>query len=450
MNNEYQFTASELIHLFVDGEATAAQQSRLFSLLAADVGLQEQFRAAVLIQKTLEQVRATTVPPVHYTTELFAKAGFATSTAIAAEAPVSWIAGLSTATKGIALSLCSALAGACIAVFMMLPYLREPATTAANDVATRSAVGSSPIRATPGEPVQQLTAQGNAAAGSTASGSSVVQGSAASGPNVPAYNAVEQTDRNRHSSTELLQGGATERVRIRVDRTPRDQSASLVQDESGQEQDAAERLSTEAVQEQFATPLAQGELITAVQPVSVPQEPARIHRAVPRSLLATSSVLPQEHPEVTVYLKNVQALDWYPQRDIPASTMEENLMFGALYHVSRDHAFGAEVGRELMPLYSFANNMQIRLNTMLWAGGLYQYQPESLVLANTIQPFFRLGLGGTGAGPMGKALLGMHLQTSDFMSAAFGLEGSLLAYRRGSVVQTTGKLGFMLSLEAQF
>ncbi len=463
MNNEYQFTASELIHLFVDGEAEPTQQALLFSLLATDTGLQEQFRAAVFMQQTLEQVRASAVPPAHYTTELFSRAGFTSATGTAAVAPSFW-SGIPPAAKSIILSLCSAAMGAGLAILLMLPSLQDitgqtssTASVALPDT-TRYQQGLSSGHSqahVPGPgPVEQ-----NAAVGGTDRTEARYR-STSDRDGAPATElqttrqqtlATSEEVRSQQSST-LADNATSNRYRNSTLNGTRNstQSASLTPTEPATSNPATESLeNTPEQQEENSTRDMQP--ITAVSLTSLGQQQVGTLGRNKPQLIELSDIPPAEEiPGVVVYLKNTQALSWYPMRDIPASTMDENLMFGGLYYLSAEHAVGAEVGRELLPLYSFVGDLQIRNSTLLWGGAIYQYQPSALMIGNTMEPFVRLGLGGTGAGPMGKLMLGMRLQTSNVLSASIGLEGTTLVYRRHTTIETTGKLGFTVSIEAGF
>ncbi len=457
MNNEYQFSASELIHLFVDGEADIAQQALLFSLLAIDAGLQEQFRSAVLMQQTIAQVRASAVPPEHYTAGLFAKAGFT-----AAQPSATWLAGISTTAKNVVLSLFSAVVGACIATLLLFPYIDKatpgPRASMADTALHQQLSDSSTTETYAPTPAGQSTISG---------GTAPIRQADRPGGTARIYSQYNATPTaNRASASlspiELPTPTTSENLTQKRPDTPMDEEAihasideetPIAQTDADAANKPVEILADTPLDNAMAENQTENAPETPIASITTApiaqQQIAAIDRSRPQRIAPAQMPAVEQLPMVTLYLKNIQALRWYPVRDIPASTIEENLMFGGLYHLSREHAVGAEVGRELLPLYSFTDSSQIRMNILLWAGGVYQYQPEELAIANTIEPFVRIGLGGTGAGPMGKAMLGIRLQTSNVLSAALGVESSTLVYRRGTKLNTTGKLGFTVSIEAK-
>lgn len=79
MNLESNYTVSELIYLFVDGEATIEEKKNLFLKLSANPELANEFRYAFAMQKFAINEIAIAPPPVSLTNSLFTRAGFKTS-----------------------------------------------------------------------------------------------------------------------------------------------------------------------------------------------------------------------------------------------------------------------------------------------------------------------------------------------------------------------------------
>lgn len=76
MEEPITFSASDLIHIYLDGEATSLQQSMLFGRLAGSSELQAEFTEALQIRDAIEHERIHTVVPASVTQSLFEKAGF--------------------------------------------------------------------------------------------------------------------------------------------------------------------------------------------------------------------------------------------------------------------------------------------------------------------------------------------------------------------------------------
>lgn len=72
-----QLSASDLIFLYLDGEATSLQQEVLFSQLAHNQELQQEFTDALRINKAFRQERSSTKAPLYLSSKVFANAGIA-------------------------------------------------------------------------------------------------------------------------------------------------------------------------------------------------------------------------------------------------------------------------------------------------------------------------------------------------------------------------------------
>src|SRR5579864_9262732 len=81
MNEQNNFTPSELIYLFLDGEADNVQRTVLFTAMANDSSLQEEFNDAMRIRTVTQKQALAIVPSALLTQQLFAKAGFGTAAA---------------------------------------------------------------------------------------------------------------------------------------------------------------------------------------------------------------------------------------------------------------------------------------------------------------------------------------------------------------------------------
>ncbi|MBL7975662.1 MAG: hypothetical protein JNJ85_12160 [Candidatus Kapabacteria bacterium] len=77
-------TPSELIYLYVDGEADSVQQTTLFAALATDPELQQEFNEALAMRKAFEHERASAQPPAYLTSKVYEDAGLITGTTVGA------------------------------------------------------------------------------------------------------------------------------------------------------------------------------------------------------------------------------------------------------------------------------------------------------------------------------------------------------------------------------
>ncbi len=89
-----QLSASELIYVYLDGEATPLQQELLFSHLAHNQELQQEFTDALSIGKAFRQERTSSKPPLYLSSRVFADAGIpyhgVDVAAVSAAAGASW------------------------------------------------------------------------------------------------------------------------------------------------------------------------------------------------------------------------------------------------------------------------------------------------------------------------------------------------------------------------
>lgn len=70
-------THSDLIYLFVDGEASPAERSKLYDALANNPELQAEFEDAMRMKEAVEREVQTAIPPPSLTESLFLRAGVA-------------------------------------------------------------------------------------------------------------------------------------------------------------------------------------------------------------------------------------------------------------------------------------------------------------------------------------------------------------------------------------
>ncbi|MBL7973731.1 MAG: hypothetical protein JNJ85_02385, partial [Candidatus Kapabacteria bacterium] len=82
MNSD--FTSSELIYLFLDGEHTPVERSVLFSSLANNSELQSEFEDALKIRAAAVKDASAIAPSATVTSALMSKAGFAGGAAASA------------------------------------------------------------------------------------------------------------------------------------------------------------------------------------------------------------------------------------------------------------------------------------------------------------------------------------------------------------------------------
>src|SRR3954468_20673660 len=84
-NNAY----SDLIHLFIDGEATEVERNTLFNALKDSPGLQEEFSSAMQLKQAFAADIMQLQPPTYLQSQIAERAGIlVAASATAANAPI--------------------------------------------------------------------------------------------------------------------------------------------------------------------------------------------------------------------------------------------------------------------------------------------------------------------------------------------------------------------------
>ncbi|MBL7998649.1 MAG: hypothetical protein JNL32_08445 [Candidatus Kapabacteria bacterium] len=87
------FSPSDIIYLYLDGEADSVQQATLFAALATDADLQQEFNEALEMRKTFENERMTAEAPAYLTASVMSSAGITeTIGGLAATTAALWLA----------------------------------------------------------------------------------------------------------------------------------------------------------------------------------------------------------------------------------------------------------------------------------------------------------------------------------------------------------------------
>jgi hypothetical protein len=110
---------SDLIYIFLDGEATENERTLLFSALATDNALQIEFQDAFRMHTSVQKEIETTTPPPILTNELFAKAGFAQISQEQPKKKAAWLLMLLLLLKNWAIPIVSAVGGAILATIVL-------------------------------------------------------------------------------------------------------------------------------------------------------------------------------------------------------------------------------------------------------------------------------------------------------------------------------------------
>ncbi len=441
-----QFSSSELLSVFLDGELEGDDVSRLFYQLASDVDLQCEMRHHIAIRNALrsEPMR----PPADMKRKVLEATGLVVDPAATAGDDRKKGGGWKTTLTMIAVALLSS------SVTLLVSNTfrdAEPAATVKVDGATH---GDAAI----GSPISSNDPAGIDAAVRREPGGASAEG----GP----HDLVAAVPPPRSSTGREVargaRGGRSNRLSLGVDRTGRpvvESPPALMPtpDPSGAETTASGDSSFMEAPRLEAIDLR--ELGPDVGRDTVPG-------ALPHALLAASTDDLSSNPSnMSLGLRGFTA------RSFPATGLEPLAGSGLrefgvtfLYHLSEEHAFGVEMGREsidqrytriepppdlLKPGEAGTDRVEVEQNYVaLWVTGVYQFSPTGIGYAG-VRPFMRGAAGGSAVGPVGRGTVGLRMEIGPVGCSA-GLEGSLFLSRYGEEMVVTRKLGFTYGLSVKF
>lgn len=494
------WTPSELIYLFVDGEADDVQKSMLFSTLANDAGLQAEFSDALRINSAVRDAGQDEGPPKHVTAALFRKAGFAvaageSSTGVAA---VTVSSRLLSGLRGILIPLASAFVGATLALLFAPDILRQSGdgdrqAQAMNAPAPISnAVPDATIERTPSatsnhtDEVRPLSSAPRATSAASAA---------------TALRSIERTNDGSEASNAPVPRA-----------TDTDVKAAPIDDGSNRTEPAAAPAMRE-IELSAERPAPVEEIAPSV---ASNEEAYALLRSSAADL---SAAFDPDDPRFALQIRGLAELEMFPHRSYNVGEPEafENLAVAGFYHISRSHSIGIEIGREYHPLYvpsgtagsptvedttdggvggigingtgpgggagftgalagGGGNSRQSNFDQQTpaaivgsvttdaatsttgyrlqprtsWFGVAYQFRADPIDRLGLIRPYVQTMVGATQIGPIGKGAVGISWTPDSRVSFNLGLEGTAILYRNNNGWYTSRKLGVSYSAQVNF
>ena len=483
--NEQTWTHSELIYLFVDGEADDLQKTQLFSALPNNSELQAELADAIRINAAARDERTGAAPPAAVTGALFERAGIGvvagSGSIVAVSSGGSGLVGGWFALKKVALPLIAGFLGATLALlFIPKVGVQNDASQVAglhNELASIIAQESENKGIASVEKSKGLKDQNDIGLRSQGYNNSM-NGSAWHSSDRSSFLMEEESRRSngKENSSDVLPSSLSETEVSSLSHRP------LLQ-----------RLAPRSSAPIGLAHPSQAEMME------------RIGRAAEQVDISYS----RTSPRLSLQLRGILGLETFPNRSLQQSTGIdfENIAITALWHPSKHHGFGVEVGREQHPLYvqdnSGGNNPIIleittpgggnpnidltgngggsgdpnslipseradnnknynassardtvngyRLEQITeWAGLAYQFKANPIDRLGAIQPYVQTVVGATRSGPIGKAMVGLSWKPEDRISFGFGVEGTSLFYRRDGEWFSSRKLGATYSVQVEF
>jgi len=432
MNESINFTPSELIYVFLDGETTGVESTVLLSAMASNSALQEEFHDALRMRTAALRDAQTAVPSASLSQSLFVKAGFGTAetadeTIPVVASPGTFFSGL----KWLVAPLLSAAAGSLITgVIMFNMYNGKTNSNIPQTNVTTVQTQQTPVNAVaPG--VNTLTT---------------------TKPHVNRTTAARTMTENVITGREF---GNQEIAKNDAGKNSIVIPSNIVVEAHNNEVPnnivPAQNSGCTGIDEQVSIPQINSVVLQVPSTQYVISQNGEIYSEdrMPIPMIDNN----ETERKFLVTASGITGLQLYPMRtwksdwNLPVN----NFSIGGMYHVSDKASFGMELGQEMFPMYVQNADGTFGLQpSLFWIGATYRYALNPVLMLGGLQPFGQFIAGGTLSGPIGKAILGMQYQLNSRFSFSVGAEGTGLLYRTGNGWTAAGKIGFDYSMGVSF
>jgi hypothetical protein len=403
---EQNFTMNEVIHLFLDGEATNAQRSSLFTAMANDSGLQDEFDRALKLKNALAAEAQTVRPSALLTAALFEKAGVATlglgggaavGTAVTTAVKTGWFAA---AAKFLIPAATALLGGAATYTLMHNSEGKSNTDNIRNEqiVSTQNESQNSSLQ--------------NRATNISGATSNGIQNTSR-GENDAVTSSKEVKNIPSNSTAVKVK---TVYVHIPVHDTI--YKPAVVDPDLSNAANPPAQSSNEMPQVASATPRNEDAGV---------EKSADIAGVVDTRTSLTSLRGDQSNASNwLVGVRGVSAMAIYPERDLSSGAADifNNVSINVQYDVSHNHSFGIEGGTESFPINVVNSDGSIYKKwSLALFGGYYRFTADQIGFLGNIRPFFQVLGGGSISGPIGKLTSGIIWEPGDRVQLMLGVEG---------------------------
>jgi hypothetical protein len=416
---------SDLIYLFIDGEADDTQKSALFSALANDASLQAEFQSAMRFNASYPRPTSDgAMPPAMLSRSLFEKAGFN-------------------------------------------PALVVPLATAVVAETVRSGFLSSPgtkIFAFKNVLIPLITAGIGivATAGFMSNNSPKVQMSAVQKQET--ISTIEpEVFKNNSESVDFQRTKKNEFFSVKSNPTPviKKESRVLKADNA----DLQPQVLKTAPAHSKDIPNDEGLPKNAdISLLKTPENIVTISKAEnkPEIILQPIMVIDTVKTEAeeiatnyAIYTRKLGMVALFPTREssFGGHKFLDNTSIGAIYKVDENHGIVLEAGEEVFPVFVKNESGEYAFtNTLQWVTAGYRFTTSPLKILGGIQPFAQLNAGYvlSGSGPVTKGLAGIQWQPFKNVSFNGGLESTALFYTRENAQKVGGKIGYFYGISILF
>ncbi|MFI5263681.1 MAG: hypothetical protein ACHQM6_04115 [Candidatus Kapaibacterium sp.] len=434
-NNSY----TDLIHLFIDGEATETERNTLFNALKDSPELQEEFSSSMDLKKAFATDIMNLQPPSYLESQIAERAGIlVAASAAAANAPVV-VSAVSSAVSNVAPMATGLLSkgvlmmivGTSVGILSTIGVIKLTSNNSStNTVAPQAMIRQAePVRTAP----QSFTPANQLAPMNTA------EATLAEKPAAPA--AVKSEKVNQNSNQNIKENTPQNVMPVNSPAVAEDKNTSLVHKDNSP--------ATEIVKKDEPTIA----MISAATPL-VPTMNAIGGGESKRGLMHTEDMIdigPAGTGRLSARLTGIMTAKLYQGQNSISTPIWNNIGLGLKYDLDASNAIGIEAGQEKFPLF-LANSQKGGFDdhqSITWVGASWTYSAIHLEVLG-IHPEVRALVAESNAGPIGKFSTGLVFPFSARISFSTDAEYTMLPIKSNGAYLTGNKLALTAAFTFHF
>lgn len=421
--NASQFTPSELIYLFLDGEHSQVERTVLFNALVNNEDLQTEFEDALKIRAAATQEAQTLLPPSAVTQSLMSRAGFVAAGAVASAPAATW------------LSQWFSSWGATLLTYVV------PALTALGGFALGYSTQTSPSVAEAATTPQGQTVSVQEIQAATNKLSAIEQENAHLLADIASLSAA-QRQLSRENAVQQRRIVALEAGQEQA----RNTTASLSSSPSSLPQQPEASSSSSAYSPEVAsTAMLKAEF--APQVMRIESTPMKVNLSV-----TETAELQDKDFGYAVSLRGLSSI-FVPTESGVSNSNDypvRNLSIGVQRFLSPNWSLAIEGGQEQFPLWVDGTDGLYLRQSMVWAAVGARYTMSPVNWLYNAQPTAQVAFGGSKTGPLMRASLGASYDISNRIALNAGVEAMSVLLHYQNTYELPWKYGISYGLTIKF
>ncbi|HET9135889.1 MAG TPA: hypothetical protein VFO76_04570 [Candidatus Kapabacteria bacterium] len=426
---------SDLIYLFLDGEATDTERQVLFEALKDSPQLQEELSTAMQSKAAFETDVLSLQPPVYLQDQIAEKAGVLLANLVSSPVAVASVATAPVAAPVIfksALIIIGSITAGVVATLGIQKLVAPQAEYKAPVKIERSVAAAKP------QSVTEISPSNSANTNSIGPSHTIIDNSSP-------YQRVEPP-----VHTAIIENKVTpsEKDIAEVE------SILPVQDAAVDRPDATQhdQIINNAVEEKQSVKFA------IIEPASIREQElhAMIGEGERRNPLdvRTESIDRSESwtSKFSFGTNYITTAIMLPNRNVSgASTGDINqVVLSAGYDISTDGTIGVAAGKETFPIYLLSSGVQTPHQAIYWGGAWYRHVVNEFSLPFDMHLYGQALVGIGTPGPVGKLAVGLYWQASDKFSFMLAPEAMTVAFKQNGSITAGAKVGVTYSAMIHF